>query len=122
MELLLCFTVIGSSVGFSLIGFSLGSTVIGSSLSPQGFLQGPQIILLDHQCSFSAMSLFFYQIVLLLFFNQKHTFCFAIIISSKTISLTYFNNFDKTGSEKNIIKIKNKKKYVESICHQFPDL
>ena len=40
---------------------SLGHAVINSSL---------------HQCSFSAMSLFFYQIVLLLF---KSNFCFAII-------------------------------------------
>ena len=47
---------------------SLGHAVIDSSL---------------HQCSFSAMSLFFYQIVLLLFFYQKQMFCFAFIIILK---------------------------------------
>ena len=50
---------------------SLESTVIDSSL---------------HRCSFSAMSLFFYQIVLLLFY-QKQMFCFAFfLILSKTIT------------------------------------
>ena len=47
---------------------SLGHAVIDSSL---------------HQCSFSAMSLFFYQIVLLLFFYQKQMFSFAFIIILK---------------------------------------
>ena len=93
-------------VFFKSSGFSSGSA--DSSL-------GSSMLLFHHVA-------IFYQIVLLLFFNQKHTFCFTIIISSKTISLTYFNNFDQTGSEKNIIKIKNEKKYVENICHQFPDL
>ena len=46
---------------------SLGHAVIDSSL---------------HQCSFSTMSLFFYQIVILLFY-QKQMFCFALIIILK---------------------------------------
>ena len=46
---------------------SLGYTVIDSSL---------------HQWSFSAMSLFFYQIMLLLFY-QKQMFCFAFMIVLK---------------------------------------
>ena len=46
---------------------SLGYAVIDSSL---------------HQCSFSAMLLFFYQIVLLLFLS-KQMFCFALIIILK---------------------------------------
>ena len=64
---------------------SLESTVIDSSL---------------HRCSFSATSLFFYQIVLLLFY-QKQMFCFALfLILSKTITLTCFNNIRKNNSQK----------------------
>ena len=74
-----------------------------------------------HQCSFSAMSLFFYQIVLLLFY-QKQMLCFVFIIILKN-SLTCSNNFRKTDSEKNEeIHNRDTKCYIEKICHQFPDL
>ena len=71
------FSVLSDRVffAFSEIGSSdLGSAEIDSSLD---------------QCSFSAMSLFSYQIVLLLFYRF-----------SKTISSTCFDNFRKTDSEK----------------------
>ena len=85
---------------------SLGHAVIDSSL---------------HQCSFSAMSLFFYQIVLLLFY-QKHMFCFAFMIVLKIINLTCFNNFSKTNSGQNEeIDHRDTKYYIENLCHQFPD-
>ena len=50
-------------------------------------------------------------------------FCFTFIIFSKTISLTRFNNFNKTDSEKMNEEIHDKdtKCYIENICHQFPD-
>ena len=64
---------------------SLGHAVIDSSL---------------HQCSFSAMSLFFYQIVLLLFLSKTDVLFCIFLILSKTITLTCFNNIRKTNSEK----------------------
>ena len=83
------FRVLSDRVLFesSVIESSSGSAVIDSSLG--------------HKCSFSVMSLYFYQVVLLLFyFYQKQMFCVTFIIFSKTISLTCFNNFNKTDSEK----------------------
>ena len=65
---------------------SSGSAVIDSS------------IILDHQSSFSAMPLFFYQIALL-FFIKKTDALFHIHYILKN-SLTCFNNFNKTGREK----------------------
>ena len=39
------------------------------------------------------------------------------------ISLTCFNNFRKTDSEKNQdIPNRDTKYYIENICHHFPDL
>ena len=80
------FRVLSDRVFFesSVIRSSSGSAVINS--------------LLGHQCSFSAMSLVFYQIPQL-FFLSKQIFCFTFIILSKTISLTC-SNCNKTDSGK----------------------
>ena len=57
--------------------------------SVKGFSSG-SAVLLAHQCSFSAMSLFFYQIVL--FFIKNRYF---ILKNNLTISLRCFNNKNK---------------------------
>ena len=46
------------------------------------------------------MSLFFYQIVLLLFLSKTDVLFCIFLILSKTITLTCFNNIRKTNSEK----------------------
>ena len=90
--------------------YSFRSAVIGFSL---------------HHCSFSTMLLVFYQIVLLL---SKTDVFFAFIITLKKISLTCFNNFTKTDSEKQNEEMHGRIlywKYVINfpiyICHQIPD-
>ena len=48
---------------------------------------------------------------------------FHSLKSSKIISLTCFDHFSKTDSEKNEeIHNRDTKYYIENICHQFPDL
>ena len=94
-------TEIGSS--------SLGYAVIDSSL---------------HQsCSFSAMSLVFIKSCYYFFFFIKNR-CFVLhsLKFSKIISLTCFNNFSKTVTEKMKKYIIETQCYIENICHQFPDL
>ena len=59
----------------------------------------------------------FYQIALLLFFIKNRCFVLHSVWFSKIISLTSFNNFSKTKSEKRETKC-----YFENIWHQFPDL
>ena len=70
--------------------FSSGSTVIDSSL---------------HQCSFSAMSLFFLSNRVATSFYQKQMFYFALIIILKN-SLTCFNNSGKTVKKMKNCRIK----------------
>ena len=71
---------------------------------------------------FSSSMLFFrhvaifYQIMLLLLLIKNRCFVFHSLKFSKIISLTCFDNFSKTDSEKNT------KYNIENICHQFPDL
>ena len=90
-------------MGFSLIGFSLGPQWYGPLwvLSDRVFFRvvysGSAGI--DSSLGSSRLFLiFFYQIVIcfMLFYL---VFCFTFITFSKTISLTRFNNFNKTDSE-----------------------
>ena len=84
-------------------------------------------VLLGHQCSFSAMSLFFFNQIVLLFFSH---ILFYIIFSKRsshlTVSLTCFNNKNElrntymTETQNVILKI-----YAINFpiytCHQIPD-
>ena len=73
--------VIMPSLGFSLIGFPLGSSVIGSSFSPQSS-SGSAVI----DSPLGSSMLFFLHV--------------TIFFLSKTVSLTCFNNFNKTDRDK----------------------
>ena len=87
------------------------SSVIGSSSG--------SAVLLGHQCSFSAMSLFFYQI-LLLFFYQKQMFCFTLY-SQNEVRLACFNHINELRNTTCSNDL-DTKYFFENTCHQFPDL
>ena len=74
------------------------SSEIGSSSSS---LDSAAIDSSLHQCSFYAMSLFFIKSCYYIFFIKNRCFVLHSSYFSKTISLTCFNNFTKTDSEKN---------------------
>ena len=93
--------MIVSFLGFSLTGFSLGSSVIGSSLGSQWFFR----VCSNRFCSWIINAIFppcryFFLSNRAIIFFIKNMFYFTFILFSKTISLTCFNNFNKTDSEK----------------------
>ena len=93
--------MIVSSLGFSLTGFSLGSSVKGSSLGSQWFFR----VCSNRFCSWNINAIFppcryFFLSNRAIIFFIKNMFYFTFVLFSKTISLTCFNNFNKTDSEK----------------------
>ena len=94
------------------------SSVIGSSSG--------SAVLLGHQCSFSTMSQFFYQIVLLLFY-QKQIFCFTLY-SQNEVRLMCFNHINKLrnttcsgGWDTKYYLDNNVINFPIYICHKTPD-
>ena len=106
IEFSLGFSVITPSLGSSVVGSSLMSLMIGFSLGPSmtGSSSWPSVIGWFFGPSFLLLCYFFILKTCKSFFLSKTDVLFHILFSKRcshfTTTLTCFNNFNKTNSEK----------------------